>query len=116
MSKDMDSKYRSCASIAPSSLAMDDVVTLLVKSGGLSGKGPLATAVMLIALSRRLTRTDHLLLLPKTLKEFGLSRSSAYRGLAKMERLGLIEVQRRRGEGPLVTLTVANSDDLSVAR
>ena len=36
--------------------------------------------------------------------ELGTSRSAAYRGLAVLERSGLVAVSRRRGRSPVVTL------------
>ncbi len=38
------------------------------------------------------------------LKELGVSRYAAYRGLAALERAGLILVQRHRGRKPIITL------------
>lgn len=83
---------------------MDQVVLILTKVAELPGKGPLATAAMLIALSNRLNRVNHILLIPGTLREFGLSRTTAYRSLVQLEALGLIRVSRHKGQGPLVSL------------
>ncbi len=78
----------------------------LKAAASLPGKGPLATAAMLIALSNRLNRVNHLLLIPKTLREFGLSRATAYRSLVKLEQLGLLAVRRNKGQGPLVSFAI----------
>ncbi len=43
-------------------------------------------------------------LYPSALKKFGVSRWSAYRALEVLEEDGLIEVDRRRGRTPVVTL------------
>lgn len=85
------------------SLGMDQVVPFLKKAAQLPGKGPLATATMLIALSKRLNRVTYILLIPRTLREFGLSRTTAYRSLVQLELVGLVTVRRHKGEGPLVS-------------
>ena len=40
----------------------------------------------------------------KLLKEFGVSRSSSYRGLEALENAGLIAIERHPGRSPIVTL------------
>lgn len=73
----------------------------------LPGKGPLSMMIMLLTLSDRLSRTDHLLLLPRTLREFSLSRTTAYRSLELLEQAGLVTVKRQKGgHSPMVTLTL----------
>ena len=107
----MDSIDRSCL-LGESSDAADEHVTeeqklILLKSANiLPGKGPLSTMIMLLTLSERLCRTDHLLLLPRTLREFSLSRATAYRSLELLEQAGLVTVKRRKGLSPMVTFVL----------
>ena len=89
---------------------MDQVVLILTKAAELPGKGPLAMAAMLIALSNRLNRVNYILLIPRTLREFGLSRTTAYRSLVQLETLGLVRVSRHKGQGPLVSLMPPSDD------
>jgi len=44
------------------------------------------------------------------LAEFGVDRFAFYRGLAALERHGLVEVDRRRGAMPRITLVVGGRD------
>ena len=87
-------------------LSVDQLLWFLKAAASLPGKGPLATAMMLVALSDRLNRVNHLLLIPKALREFGLSRATAYRSLVQLEQLGLITVRRNKGQGPLVSFAI----------
>lgn len=108
----MDSIFRTCdasdtTADEDGTLAIDQAVPILKKAAALPGKGPLATAAMLIALSNRLNRVTHLLLIPKTLREFGLSRATTYRSLVQMEQLGLVTVRRQKGQGPLVSFVIS---------
>ena len=91
--------------------SVDQLLWFLKAAASLPGKGPLATAAMLIALSNRLNRVTHLLLIPKTLREFGLSRATAYRSLVQMEHFGLVSVRRHKGQGPLVSFATPAVDD-----
>ncbi len=90
---------------------MDQVVLILTKVVELPGKGPLATAAMLIALSNWLNRVNHILLTPRTLREFGLSRTTAYRSLVQLETAGLVRVSRHKGQGPLVSFVHPSDDE-----
>lgn len=105
----MDSIDRSCLP-GETSDAADECVTeeqkvIFLKSASiLPGKGPLSTMIMLLTLGERLCRTDHLLLLPRTLREFSLSRTTAYRALELLEQAGLVTVKRQKGLSPMVTL------------
>lgn len=83
-------------------------LSLLKAASVLPGKGPLSTMVMLLVLSDRLHRADHLLLLPSTLREFSLSRATAYRSLELLEQSGLVTVKRQKGRSPLVTFTLSS--------
>jgi DNA-binding transcriptional ArsR family regulator len=49
----------------------------------------------------------------KLLKEFGVSRSSSYRGLKSLEDAGLVTVEQHSGRSPIVTLKdqVENTPD-----
>jgi hypothetical protein len=42
----------------------------------------------------------------KKLKEFGISKRTAYRALQKMEDVGLVHISRRYGRAPLVRILV----------
>ncbi len=107
----MDLMNRSC--VASSTTATEKTVvdieqfnSLFRAAAALPGKGPLATVAMLLVLSLRLSRSDHLLLTPRTLTEFGIGRGMVYRALVELEAQGLLTVRRRRGQGPLVSLGI----------
>lgn len=73
------------------------------------GKTALITAVILVIQSVRLERTRHILLTPKVIDSYGLSRFAVYRGLRALEASGLIQVDRQRGRGPIVSF--ASTED-----
>lgn len=107
----MDTIDRSCdvtekSGDADETLTLKHAVPLLRRAASLPGKGPLATVAMLIALSIRLNRVEHILLIPRTLLEFSLSRAMVYRSLVQLENLGLVRVRRHRGQGPLVSFVI----------
>lgn len=62
----------------------------------------LALAVWYLAGLNR--RTDNLMLSPKVVHSFGLSRDAQYDGLHRLEAQGLILVRRQPGQAPRVTL------------
>ncbi len=119
----MVSIFQTCSATGKSveqdgTLGMDQAVPFLKKAAELPGKGPLATAMMLIALNNRLNRVEHILLIPKTLSEFGLSRTTAYRSLVQLELLGLVTIRRHKGQGPLVSFVkpaIAEIQDEKIA-
>ncbi len=78
----------------------------LARVAVLPGKAPISVALALVALAHRLDQEDELMLTPANLARYGLSRSSAYRGLAALESAGLVTVDRRNGCSPLVTIVV----------
>ena len=106
----MDSKYRTCTASEPpfqadeECLSVGQMLEFLQAAASLSGKGPLAIAVMLLARSFRLKRTQRLLITPRTLREYGFSRATVYRSLGQLEAAAVITVHRRRGCGPQVSL------------
>jgi len=107
----MDPNIRSCVAsntpaIADAPLGIERFTSLLKAAAKLPGKGPLATAAMLVDSSLRLHRTDHILLAPKALHEFGLGRGAVYRALVQLEQLGLLTVRRNKGQGPLVSFAI----------
>ncbi len=113
----MVSMHRSCdvpvrTHETKQTLTFRHVVHLLTLAAELPGKGPLATVAMLIALSQRLRRVSQILLIPKTLQEFHLSRAIVYRSLVALETRGLVRVRRHKGCGPLVSL-VSPSETVS---
>jgi|APMI01.1.fsa_nt_gi hypothetical protein len=63
----------------------------------------LALAIWYLAGLNR--RTDNLMLSPKVVRSFGLSRDAQYDGLHRLEAQGLILVSRQPGQAPRVTLT-----------
>lgn len=85
-------------------LTIHGIIDLLTQAAELPGKGPLATAAMLIALSQRLRRVSQILLIPKTLQEYRMNRALVYRSLVALEKRGLVSVRRHKGCGPLVSL------------
>ena len=62
----------------------------------------LALAIWYLAGLNR--RTDNLMLSPKVVRSFGVSRDAQYDGLHRLEAQGLILVSRRPGQAPHVTL------------
>lgn len=92
------------SSKSKSIMSIEVLVTFLTTATKLPGKGPLATVVMLIVSSLRQRRSAHILLSPRTLNEFGLSRGTVYRSLSGLEELGVLTVHRRKGQSPLVSL------------
>lgn len=62
----------------------------------------LALAIWYLAGLNR--RTDNLMLSPKVVRSFGVSRDAQYDGLHRLEAQGLILVSRRPGQAPRVTL------------
>jgi DNA-binding transcriptional regulator YhcF (GntR family) len=73
-----------------------------VRAAGLPGKA-LHTGVIcwLLAGWQRFAEFDLVL---KGWSDFGLTRFSAYRGLAELERAGLVSVRRSAGRSPVVTI------------
>ncbi|MCB9950031.1 MAG: hypothetical protein H6824_03530 [Planctomycetaceae bacterium] len=47
--------------------------------------------------------------MPKTLRRYGLTSITGYRALEQLQSAGLIQVHRRRGQGPTVTLLKNNA-------
>jgi len=76
----------------------------LEQAACLPGRGPLVTAVAILAQSRNQDRRHHILVLPSRLAAYGLSRATMYRSLVALEDAGLIEVRRNRGSSPLVSI------------
>ncbi len=76
----------------------------LREASTLPGRGPSAMAIMLANQCRHLDRHEHILVMPKTLRRYGLTSITGYRALEQLRTAGLIEVHRRRGQGPTVTL------------
>lgn len=116
----MDSIDRSCL-LGESTDAADEHVTeeqklIFLKSAGiLPGKGPLSTMIMLLTLSERFCRTDHLLLLPRTVREFSLTRATLYRSLELLEQAGLVTVKRQKGVSPMVTFVLQPNATINAA-
>lgn len=76
----------------------------LQRAAELNGKTPLTTALMVLAVSRRLDRRQHILLTAKTLNAYGINRTTAYRSLRSLEQAGLVTVRRHGGCPPLVSI------------
>ena len=76
----------------------------LVKAAPLNGKA-LEIAVVIWHL-KGLKRKNTVKLNGKLLREFKISRSTLYRGLAAMEKAGLISIQRQIGRSPMVTILI----------
>lgn len=62
----------------------------------------LALAIWYLAGLNR--RTDNLMLSPKIVRSFGVSRDAQYDALRRLEEIGLIRVIRQPGQAPRVTL------------
>jgi len=61
---------------------------------------------MVLWFLKGVTRKHTVKLSGKLIRSFGVSRSTLYRGLAKMENAGLISVQRQIGRSPMVTILI----------
>jgi DNA-binding transcriptional ArsR family regulator len=61
---------------------------------------------MVLWFLKGVTRKHTIKLSGKLIRSFGVSRSTLYRGLAKMENAGLISVQRQIGRSPMVTILI----------
>lgn len=108
MDPNIQTCFRSDTSASKESpLAIDQILYFLKAAADSPGKGPLATAAMLIVMSHRLNRSQHILLTPRTLKEFNLSRAIVYRSLLQLEALELVTVRRQKGRGPQITFCIA---------
>ncbi len=68
-----------------------------------TGRSPLAVALCIRYLAGRAS-SDTVKLGHKALEQMGLSRQAAYRGLAALEAVGLVTVERARGRSPRVTI------------
>ena len=77
----------------------------LARAAPLSGKAlAVGLAIWFWAVLHR--RRDHLSICGTLLERFGVRRHAGYRGLAALERAGLVKVERHRGRCPRVTLCV----------
>ena len=85
-------------------LSEDVLLDFLRKASALPGRGPSATAIMLANQCRKLDRHKHILILPKTLRRYGLTSITTYRALEQLQSAGLVNVHRKRGQGPTVSL------------
>lgn len=85
------------------------LLRFLREASTLPGRGPSAMAIMLANQCRHLDRHEHILVMPKTLRRYGLTSITGYRALEQLQSAGLIEVHRRRGQGPTVTLLKNNA-------
>lgn len=75
----------------------------LSRTSQLPGKAlAVALAIWYVA---GLERSGTVRLTTSTLREFNVGRKAAYRGLAALERAGLVQVERKRGRCPKVTIT-----------
>jgi len=90
--------------LSPVGIVDGQYLHLLQRAMEIPGKGAIATLVMLLTLSHKHERSEHILLTSKTLNEHHLSRSTAYRSLELLEAAGLIKVFRQKGRSPTVSL------------
>lgn len=114
----MVSNFQSCASAGTSADLGKDYLgrpslhlSFLQRAIGVPGKTALITAVILVIQSFRLERTRHILLTPKVIESYRLSRFAVYRGLRALEESGLIQVNRQRGRGPIVSFVSTEDFD-----
>ncbi len=100
---------------APTSeqLTEEVLLTFLREASTLPGRGPSATAIMLVNQCRRLERHEHIPIMPKTLHRYSLTPVTAYRALEQLQSADLITVHRKRGRGPTVTLVTTKSSPTS---
>lgn len=81
-----------------------NAIDWLRSAAQLPGKSAVLIAITILGLSRRLDRDQYLMLTPRLLREQNIPRSSSYRALDQMEKVGLVEIQRQKGTHPLVTI------------
>lgn len=98
---------------ASEQLTEEVLLTFLREASALPGRGPSATAIMLVNQCRRLERHEHILIMPKTLHRYGLTPVTAYRALEQLQSAELVSVDRKRGRGPTVTLLTTKSSPTS---
>lgn len=82
----------------------------LQRAARLSGKGPIATAVMVLVMSRELDRRTFIMLTIRTRERHGIGAMTMYRALLDLERAGLVTVRRQRGQSPLVSIVEVEPD------
>jgi hypothetical protein len=80
----------------------------LVSAGRLPGKA--LHVALVLHLLRGLQRNARVHLESKHVRSFGFSRHSANRGLARLERAGLVAVERRPGRSHMVTILEISSE------
>jgi len=81
----------------------------LTQAGRQSGKA-LHVGIALWFLSGLNRSKKRIALSQSTLRIFGVSRHSGYRGLSNLEKAGLISVVRHSGRNPIVTLLLPTAD------
>jgi len=114
----MVSNFQSCASAGTSADFGKDYLgrprlhlKFLRQAIDVPGKTALITAVILVIQSVRLERMRHILLTPRVIDSYGLSRFAVYRGLRALEESSLIQVDRQRGRGPIVSFVSTEEFD-----
>lgn len=83
----------------------------LQRAAELNGKSPLIAALLLLTLSRRFDRRQHIMVTAKTRTAHGLDQKTLYQALVNLETAGLVTVNRGRGRPPLVSIVDASCDD-----
>ncbi len=104
----MDVNYPGCSvketsTVGDFSWGVADVLSWLGRATELPGKGSLATALMILREGFRYDRW-YILLTPRVLRRYNLSRTTVYRALQVLESSGFIEVYRNRGESPRISI------------
>ncbi len=66
--------------------------------------GKAVAVALLLKYLAGLQQTEIVKLEPKSIREFGISRQTVYRGLQGLEDAGLIQVSRGAGRAPVVTI------------
>ncbi|MBT6483436.1 MAG: hypothetical protein HOK71_02030 [Planctomycetaceae bacterium] len=76
----------------------------MIAATALSGKYPLAVALVIWFQAGLEKRRTKLRLTTKMIERFGVNRQAGYRALAALEDAGLVTVDRKPGRCPLVSI------------
>jgi DNA-binding transcriptional ArsR family regulator len=96
-----------CVSSAECQLSLNLSAVWLEAAAKLPGKS-MHLAVVLLRLTT-VEQTDRVVLINRACERFGLDRNAKYRALLSLEAAGLIRVQRKQGQSPIVTIVTGGA-------
>jgi hypothetical protein len=83
----------------------------MVRQANLAGKGKALGVLVVLFHIAGIQDKRIVKLSSERMREFGIDRCAGYRGLADLERVGLVKVQRHKGRCPIVELIFPKSSD-----